>query len=128
MHHAHFCGFAFIGATHDKLKIGKGIFIGSIWTEEFQIYVQCIWIFDPESISNVKLTGLERAVIRTCTLIKETAQTCPGYFDKCQSKLGQETLYIKLSYSVILYINLIKNMMTLTPSMIINSSFIFVWN
>lgn len=22
-----------------KLKIGKGIFIGSIWTEEFQIYV-----------------------------------------------------------------------------------------
>lgn len=35
----HFCGFAFIGATHDKLKIGKGIFIGSIWTEEFQIYV-----------------------------------------------------------------------------------------
>lgn len=39
LHHAHFCGFAFIGATHDKLKIGKGIFIGSIWTEEFQIYV-----------------------------------------------------------------------------------------
>lgn len=29
---------AFIGATHDKLKFGKGIFIGSIWTEEFQIY------------------------------------------------------------------------------------------
>lgn len=30
VHHAQFGGFAFIGATHDKLKFGKGIFIGSI--------------------------------------------------------------------------------------------------
>lgn len=30
LYYVYFCGFVFIGVIYDKLKIGKGIFIGFI--------------------------------------------------------------------------------------------------